>query len=33
MRLSFKYTIKKVDKGKLDIISDLEWHVKKYVIC
>ena len=29
MRLSFKYTIKNVCKKELDIIKDLQWHVKK----
>lgn len=29
MKLSFKWKIKRLDKEKLDIIKDLEWHVKK----
>ena len=29
MRLSFKWNISKVEKENLDIINDLQWHVKK----
>ena len=29
MKLSFKYTITKIENKNLDIIKDLQWHVKK----
>ena len=29
MKLSFKWKISKVDEQKLEIIKDLQWHVKK----
>ena len=29
MKLSFKYTITKIGNKNLDIIKDLQWHVKK----